>query len=174
MASKSPITCHGTRVTPPYSFSHMSIEWRSNRFFTFSLGGWKPIRSTLLRPGHTVLDSSTGEPARGIKVQLLAQSVAVQPTHSTLPALPPTHAGVWVGVGTSVTNSDGRCLDLLPPSRNADSPSGSPPSHALRPGRTYQIVFETEEYFKRTGRKSFYPFVQVRGSTYFLGLPRSD
>ena len=46
-------------------------------------------------------------------------------------------------------------MDLLPP--NSEKPD------ALQPG-TYQIVFETKEYFERTGRKSFYPFVQVGSS----------
>ena len=176
MASKSPITCHGTRVPPSHTPSRTNGDLT---VFHFSLGGRKnPSVPTFLRPGHarTVLDSSIGKPAQGVKVQLLAQSVttvqpttdhvAVVPDDSTAPpppALTPTHAGVWVGIGTSVTNSDGRCLDLFLPS---ESPT---PSHALRPGGTYQIVFETEEYFKRTGRKSFYPFVQVRtGSTCFL------
>jgi len=93
-----------------------------------------------------VLDSSIGKPAQGVKVQLLAPSI--QGTESPTPS----HAGgAWVGMGTSVTNADGRCLDLLPP---------GPDSPPLQRG-TYQIVFETEGYFERTGRKSFYPFVQI-------------
>jgi len=96
-----------------------------------------------------VLDSSIGKPAQGVKIQLLAPTVQ-EPN-------PPTssHAGVWVGIGSSITNADGRCLDLLPPNP-AESSSSAP-----QPG-TYQIVFETKEYFERTGgRKSFYPFVQI-------------
>ncbi|KAF9645433.1 transthyretin [Thelephora ganbajun] len=91
-----------------------------------------------------VLDSSIGKPAQGVKVKLLAPNVQ-EPN--------PTHAGAWIAIGTSVTNADGRCLDLLPP----DS-AGS--SYAFQPG-IYQIVFETKEYFERTDRKSFYPFVQI-------------
>ena len=43
---------------------------------------------------------------------------------------------------------------------------GVPTEPTLRPGAAYQVVFETKEYFERTGgRKSFYPFVQVSTST---------
>lgn len=93
-----------------------------------------------------VLDSSIGKPAQGVKVQLLAPSV---------PGPNPTSGGVWIGIGASTTNAGGRCLDLLSPNPASDSPS-----YTLQPG-TYQIVFETKEYFERTGRKSFYPFVQI-------------
>lgn len=93
-----------------------------------------------------VLDSSIGKPAQGVKVQLLAPSV---------PGPNPTSGGVWIGIGASTTNADGRCLDLLSPNPSSDSSS-----YTLQPG-TYQIVFETKEYFERTGRKSFYPFVQI-------------
>jgi len=103
-----------------------------------------------------VLDSSIGKPAQGVKVQLLAPTVQ----NTT-----PSHGGVWVGIGTSVTNADGRCMDLLPPSLSSSQPDPAGvisdlSSHALQPG-TYQIVFETKEYFERTGRKTFYPFVQI-------------
>jgi len=91
-----------------------------------------------------VLDSSIGKPAQGVKVHLLAPNV--QETTTATP--PPSHASAWVQLGSSVTNADGRCSDLLPPSA------------ALQPG-TYQIVFETKEYFERSDRKSFYPFVQI-------------
>ena len=95
-------------------------------------------------PHPTVLDSSIGKPAQDVKVQLLAPSVQ-EPDQLT-----PAHAGVWVVIGSSVTNEDGRCSDLVPP-------------HLTLPTGTYQIVFETKEYFDRTSRKSFYPFVQVSG-----------
>jgi len=94
-----------------------------------------------------VLDSSIGKPAQGVKVRLLAPSVQDASTTGS-----PPHSQTWVELGSSVTNADGRCLDLLPPS--------SPPSVTLQPG-TYQIVFETKEYFERSGRNSFYPFVQI-------------
>ena len=101
---------------------------------------WMPHRI----PHPTVLDSSIGKPAQDVKVQLLAPSVQ-EPDQLT-----PAQAGVWVVIGSSVTNEDGRCSDLVPP-------------HLTLPTGTYQIVFETKEYFDRTSRKSFYPFVQVSG-----------
>ena len=76
-----------------------------------------------------------------------AATAATSPTGAIV-----TGAAQWTGLGTSMTNADGRCLDLL-----------SPDLGTLQPG-IYQIAFETKEYFERTGRKSFYPFVQVTSS----------
>jgi len=90
-----------------------------------------------------VLDSSTGKPAQDIQVLLLLGTVS-EPSFTT--------GNSWIEIGTSTTNADGRCLDLI-----ADAPGAR---DALRPG-TYQIVFKTKEYFEKTGRKSFYPFVQI-------------
>ncbi len=58
----------------------------------------------------------------------------------------------------SVTNSDGRCTDLLPPrsSERAKLEKTDPVA-----GKTYKIIFKTKEYFGRTHRKSFYPWVEV-------------
>jgi len=90
-----------------------------------------------------VLDSSIGKPAEGVRVHLLApKTTTAPPAHSS---------SAWVELGSSVTNADGRCLDLL---------LLLPSSAALEPG-SYQIVFETKEYFERSDRKSFYPFVQI-------------
>ena len=139
MTSKSRITCHGAYGRTPQPFTTRIHGWIPDR----------PLRWGDLIAHPTVLDSSIGKPAQGVKVQLLAPTVQeTDPPAST-------HAGVWAGIGSSVTNADGRCLDLLPPD--------SAESTALRPG-TYQIVFETKEYFERTSRKSFYPFVQVGSS----------
>jgi len=88
-----------------------------------------------------VLDSSIGKPAEGVKVHLLAQKT----TTTTTPA---HSSSAWVELGSSVTNADGRCVHL------------PLPSATLEPG-SYQIVFETKEYFERSDRKSFYPFVQI-------------
>lgn len=57
---------------------------------------------------------------------------------------------------SSVTNSDGRCLDLLSVKNAQDEP------FKLVEGRTYKVVFKTKEYFERTNRKCFYPWVEVR------------
>lgn len=57
-----------------------------------------------------------------------------------------------------MTNDDGRCLDLLPP---AGSEEAKAQGTSLAAGQTYKIVFKTNEYFERTQRKSFYPWVEV-------------
>ena len=144
-STKSPITCHGTVLLLP-----SVCIWYAESLTVYS-GGTK-------LPPFPVLDSSLGKPAPGVKVQLLAPTVG-QGGRDPGPA----HGGVWIGIGTSATNADGRCLDLLPPATTTTrSPGDStePPPYTLQPG-TYQIVFETKEYFEKTGRKSFYPFVQV-------------
>ena len=117
----------------------------SNHSVPFPRVVYETTRHHFWPPQHTVLDSSIGKPAQGVKVQLFAPSADQDTTHE-----PP---GAWVKIGASATDSDGRCSNLLPP---------PDPDHMLQPG-PHQIVFETEEYFKRTGRKSFFPFVQVGG-----------
>jgi hypothetical protein len=54
----------------------------------------------------------------------------------------------------SVTNSDGRCLNLLPP-------EGSQEAKDLLTTGIYKVVFKTKEYFDVTNRKCFYPWVEV-------------
>jgi 5-hydroxyisourate hydrolase len=58
----------------------------------------------------------------------------------------------------SMTNSDGRCFDLLPPRGSEEEKQQNT---ALAAGRTYKIVFRTKEYFEATNQKSFYPWVEV-------------
>lgn len=52
----------------------------------------------------------------------------------------------WTPVGSGTTNADGRISDLGP--------------ERLEVG-TYRIVFDTGEYFERTGRDAFYPRVVI-------------
>ena len=54
----------------------------------------------------------------------------------------------------SVTNSDGRCTDLLPP-------RGASDSIELQKGAFYKVIFKTKDYFAKTDRKCFYPWVEV-------------
>ena len=54
---------------------------------------------------------------------------------------------VWRSVGAGVTDADGRAGDLL---------AGAPLE-----ARTYRLTFETGAYFAATGRRSFYPRVEV-------------
>jgi 5-hydroxyisourate hydrolase len=52
----------------------------------------------------------------------------------------------------SRTDSDGRCLTLcLHPEQNL----------VLKAGGVYKMVFKTKEYFEATGKKCFYPWVEV-------------
>jgi 5-hydroxyisourate hydrolase len=53
----------------------------------------------------------------------------------------------WRSLGAGVTDADGRAGDLL----------ASAPLEA----RTYRLTFETGAYFAATGRRSFYPRVEV-------------
>jgi len=78
-----------------------------------------------------VLDTALGSPAEGITVTLYR----VKKEEGD------------VEVGRAVTNSDGRVADLLP--------EGTPISG------TYRIEFATAEYFAKSGRRSFYPRVDV-------------
>lgn len=63
--------------------------------------------------------------------------------------------GNWMLINESVTNSDGRCSDLL--LRNA-----------YQSGR-YKLYFGVEKYFKSVQTTSIYPFIEVR-STIWLAL----
>ena len=56
------------------------------------------------------------------------------------------------------TNADGRCIDLLPP---VGSPEAQQEETDLITGQTYKIIFRTKEYFQKTERDSFYPWVEV-------------
>lgn len=78
-----------------------------------------------------VLDTSTGRPAAGVKVQLLLV----------------TEGGVRQELASAATNADGRITDLLPPG-GADE-------------GVYVLRFETAAYFTAQGRDSFFPRVEI-------------
>ncbi|TEB38882.1 Hydroxyisourate hydrolase [Coprinellus micaceus] len=91
-----------------------------------------------------ILDAALGKPAPGVHIHLQkSEQSADAPEVATFRAL-----------ATGITNEDGRCLDLLPP-------SGTEGSIALQEGETYKIVFKTKEYFEKTGRTTFYPWVEI-------------
>jgi 5-hydroxyisourate hydrolase len=52
------------------------------------------------------------------------------------------------------TDLDGRCVDLL-------STEAQEKQTQLKAGGLYKVVFKTKEYFEATGRKSFYPWVEI-------------
>lgn len=66
------------------------------------------------------------------------------------------HLDAYTSTWLRVTNSDGRCLDLLPPIETSEETK-----RTLTPG-LYKIVFKVKEYFENKGQKCFYPWVEVR------------
>ncbi|KJA25903.1 hypothetical protein HYPSUDRAFT_182336 [Hypholoma sublateritium FD-334 SS-4] len=97
-----------------------------------------------------VLDASTGKPAESVEIRLQQ----LQPITGT----GFLEADVFHPLAKGVTNADGRCLDLLPP---AGSELALKEGTDLASGQTYKVVFKTKEYFEKTGRKSFYPWVEI-------------
>jgi 5-hydroxyisourate hydrolase len=78
-----------------------------------------------------VLDTAAGRPAANVPV-VLAHAVN----------------GQFVEVGRTQTNADGRAPDLLRE------------GHALTAG-TWRLRFETGAWFRATGQKGFYPYVEI-------------
>ena len=78
-----------------------------------------------------VLDTTLGQPAKGVAVSLERQSDAT-----------------WVAVGSGETDDNGRLRTLTPDERPA-------------PPATYRLVFDTGGYFASRGVQSFYPSVMV-------------
>ncbi|KZP31732.1 transthyretin [Athelia psychrophila] len=89
-----------------------------------------------------VLDSSTGKPAEGVEVSL-------QGCYSV-----ENSVDMFQPMAKGVTNSDGRCTDLLPP-------RGASDAIELQKGGTYKVIFKTKDYFAKTDRKCFYPWVEI-------------
>ncbi|HSC37068.1 MAG TPA: hydroxyisourate hydrolase [Chitinophagaceae bacterium] len=78
-----------------------------------------------------ILDTTTGRPAEGVTITLYG-----------------IQQDSWQPIGKGMTNRDGRIADLLDK------------TVVLPPG-AYKMAFEVAPYFERTGRKSFYPFVEI-------------
>lgn len=57
----------------------------------------------------------------------------------------------------SLTDGDGRCTTLLPPRGSAEAKEKDKEIQA----GTYKMVFKPKAYFEKTGRKCFYPWVEV-------------
>ena len=76
--------------------------------------------------------------------------------------------GILMEFSSRYTNADGRCLDLLPP---AGSHEAKTEKTELISGQTYKVVFRTKEYFERTNRQSFYPWVEVRSAVIIQSDP---
>lgn len=85
-----------------------------------------------------ILDTAVGRPGHGVALQLQIQSTT------------PDDSGTcsWRPLSSGVTNSDGRVLDLLPPTYN------------LRTG-VYRVVFSVAPYFAAQGKDTFFPEVVI-------------
>ncbi|MCC6601112.1 MAG: hydroxyisourate hydrolase [Crocinitomicaceae bacterium] len=79
-----------------------------------------------------VLDTSSGQPAKGITIRLQR----------------PAGADLWEDIVSGVTNDDGRVQGLVP----ADM--------VLKPG-IYRMYFQTGEYFAARNTRGFYPYIPV-------------
>lgn len=79
-----------------------------------------------------VLDVSVGKPAANLSIVLLKDAGQAQ----------------WRELARGVTNSDGRVKDFLPAGTK------------LEPG-VYRLTFDTAAYFKASGTKGFYPYVEI-------------
>ncbi|KAL1740600.1 hypothetical protein HDZ31DRAFT_67777 [Schizophyllum fasciatum] len=94
-----------------------------------------------------VLDASLGKPAEGVEVQL-QEYKPVQSADAAFKFDP---------LARGHTNADGRCVDLLPPRGSEEAKA----QNAHLEAGTYKIIFRTKEYFEKTGRQSFYPWVEI-------------
>jgi len=91
-----------------------------------------------------VLDSSTGKPAEGVQVSL-------QQYHELEGS---DIVNIFEPLATGHTDADGRCTTLLPP-------RGSPDATELQAGGLYKVIFKTKDYYAKTDRKCFYPWVEI-------------
>ncbi|KAN0100341.1 hypothetical protein V8E55_000325 [Tylopilus felleus] len=92
-----------------------------------------------------VLDASLGKPAEGVQVIL-----QIYRDRGNL--------GVFDPVTYRVTDQDGRCMALLPP-RDSEG-ARQVPEFEIAAG-IYKVVFKPQEYFEKTGRKCFYPWIEI-------------
>ncbi|KAF8922035.1 hypothetical protein CPB85DRAFT_1265623 [Mucidula mucida] len=92
-----------------------------------------------------ILDSSSGRPAPNVEIRLQQFEKAQEEGGADL----------FNPIARGVTNSDGRCLDLLPPIETSEETK-----RTLTPG-LYKIVFKVKEYFENKGQKCFYPWVEI-------------
>jgi 5-hydroxyisourate hydrolase len=78
-----------------------------------------------------ILDIALGRPAAGVPVTLAFMT-----------------NNVWSLLNDAVTDADGRCKDLLPPTKTLQHGS-------------YRVHFETAVYFKRNDLEGLYPYVEI-------------
>ena len=78
-----------------------------------------------------ILDTALGRPAGGVPITLAFMT-----------------NGVWSLINNAVTDADGRCKHLLPPTQ------------PLRPGM-YRVHFETAAYYKQQNIDGLYPYIEI-------------
>jgi 5-hydroxyisourate hydrolase len=78
-----------------------------------------------------ILDTALGRPATGVPITLARMT-----------------NGVWSPINDAVTDADGRCKHLLPPTQ------------PLQAG-IYRVHFETAAYFERNRLEGLYPYVDI-------------
>jgi 5-hydroxyisourate hydrolase len=78
-----------------------------------------------------ILDTALGRPAAAVQVTLAFMA-----------------NGSWSLINQAVTDADGRCKHLLPPTQ------------PLQPG-IYRVHFETAAYFERNRVAGLYPYVEI-------------
>lgn len=110
----------------------------------------------------TVLDVSLGKPAEGVHVSLQAYrdrgNFGLFDPVSQQFSLFSVSRPVFDPLLFSVTDVDGRCMTLLPPRDSEEAKQA--PQFQIAAG-IYKIVFKPQEYFEKTGRKCFYPWIEV-------------
>jgi 5-hydroxyisourate hydrolase len=79
-----------------------------------------------------VLDTAKGKPATGVPVRLDRQD----------------SYGKWISLGSSQTDRDGRCAQLLP--------DGATLAEGM-----YRLTFDTASYFAACGVEGLYPSVEI-------------
>ncbi|PWN21967.1 Hydroxyisourate hydrolase [Microstroma glucosiphilum] len=97
-----------------------------------------------------VLDSTTGLPATGVEIRLY-QFKTAEEVLEIFPDADEENLDGTFELGSSHTNDDGRCVDLVDASDLED----------LGVPGDYKVVFETKAYFAKQGKETFYPKVEV-------------
>lgn len=80
-----------------------------------------------------ILDITQGEPAPGVKIRLSKQDQSEK----------------WIVIDEKYTDKSGRINDFLKESKGVDHQG------------IYKLTYFTEPYFKKLGKSSFYPFIEV-------------
>ncbi|KAK0198867.1 hypothetical protein F5146DRAFT_110779 [Armillaria mellea] len=92
-----------------------------------------------------ILDSSSGKPVPNVEIRLQRYE----------PGKSEDEPDIFSPLAKGVTNSDGRCQDLLPPLETSEE------TRRLLTAGSYKVIFRIKEYFESKGQKCFYPWVEI-------------